>query len=63
MVERHEQFRRCLTEKLLAYALGRKLAIGDRSSTDTILGDLQKDETGLHDLLRMIVQSDIFRAN
>jgi hypothetical protein len=63
MVERHEQFSRCLTEKLLTYALGRKLAISDRSSTDAILTDLQKDETGLHDLIRMIVQSDIFRAN
>jgi hypothetical protein len=63
LVERHEQFSRCLTEKLLTYALGRKLAIGDRPSTDAILSDLQKDESGLHDLIRMIVQSDLFRTN
>lgn len=63
MIERHAQFNRCLTEKLLTYALGRELEIGDRPSTDAILKDLENDEKGLFDLIRLIVQSDTFQTN
>ena len=63
MTERHEQFSRSLTEKLLTYAIGRELEIGDRSSVDAILRELHQDRQGLHDLIRLVVLSDTFRRN
>ena len=39
-----DQFRRCLTEKVLTYALGRGLEYYDRCAVDEILEALRKDE-------------------
>ncbi len=63
MVERHEQFNRCLTEKLLTYALGRELVIDDRPSVDAILRELKRDGKGLRDLIRLVILSDVFQEN
>ena len=63
MVDRTEQFNRCLTEKLMAYALGRELEIGDRPATDKILEELAEKEGGLQDLIRLVVTSEPFRKN
>lgn len=63
LVNRQEQFNRCLTEKLMAYALGREIEIGDRSSMDVIVQDLTREGKGLQDLIQSIVASDPFSRN
>ncbi len=63
LLVRQDQFRRCLTEKLMTYALGRELEISDRPSIDEILADLESANGGLHDLVRLIVMSDPFLSN
>jgi len=61
MLERDDQFARCLTEKLLAYATGREMKALDRPEIDQILADLDKAGGGLRDLVELIVTSKIFR--
>ena len=63
MVDRTPQFNRCLTEKLLTYALGRELEIGDRPATDKILAELKETKGGLRDLIRLVISSDSFARN
>ena len=63
LVDRHDQFNRCLTEKLLTYALGRELEIGDRPSVDGILTELEGKNGGLHDLIRLVILSKAFQNN
>ncbi|HIG27843.1 MAG TPA: DUF1592 domain-containing protein, partial [Verrucomicrobiales bacterium] len=63
MVDRTEQFNRCLTEKLMTYALGRELEIGDRPATDKILDELESNKGGLRDLIRLVVTSEPFARN
>ena len=60
---RRDEFNRCLTEKLMAYALGRKLDINDRPAIDEILSTLKMEQGGLQDLIRLIVLSDPFLNN
>ena len=57
LLEREEQFNRCLTEKVMTYALGRELESGDRPAIDQILAELKTNEGGLADLIRLIVLS------
>ena len=63
LVDRQHQFNRCLTEKLMTYALGRELEIGDRPAIDRICQDMADPEKGLRDLIQAIVISDSFRQN
>ncbi|TWT84953.1 hypothetical protein CA13_64340 [Planctomycetes bacterium CA13] len=63
LIERHESFTRSLTEKLMTYALGRELEIGDRPSVDEILAELNNKEGGLRDLIRLVVLSKPFLNN
>lgn len=63
LVERQDQFNRCLTEKLMTYALGRELEIGDRPQIDAITTRLKLSKTGLRDLVEAIVLSETFRTN
>jgi hypothetical protein len=63
MTARHEQFTRCLSEKLLTYAIGRELGISDRPGIDSIVRELQQDDKGLHDLITLVVLSDTFKSN
>ena len=63
LLQREEPFNRCLTEKLMTYALGRELEIGDRPALDGILAELQKQQGGLRDLIRLIVLSEPFLRN
>jgi hypothetical protein len=63
MLDRTEQFNRCLTEKLLTYALGRELEIGDRPATDKILAELAEKKGGLRDLIRLVILSEPFGEN
>lgn len=63
LVDRQDQFNRCLTEKLMAYALGRELEVSDRPSIDKILADLDAKQGGLRDLIRLVVLSKPFLSN
>ena len=63
LVERHDQFNRCLTEKLMTYALGRELEIGDRPQIDAITALMKHPKIGLRDLVEAIVLSETFQTN
>lgn len=60
LVARKPQFARALTEKLLAYAIGRRLTVADRPAVDAILADLADRSDGFRDLVRLIVLSPLF---
>ena len=63
LVDRQDQFNRCLTEKLMTYALGRELEVGDRPSVDEILAELDGKKSGLRDLMRLVVLSKPFQLD
>ena len=63
LIQRHEQFTRSLTKKLMTYALGRELEIGDRPAIDQILAELEAKQAGLRDLIRLVVLSEPFAKN
>ena len=63
LLEREDEFKRCLTEKLMTYALGREVEVLDRPDIDTILKGLEAEDGGLHDLVRLIVLSKSFQSN
>ncbi len=62
LVERKAQFIRCLTEKLMTYAMGRELSMADRPQVDAIIVELERRGGGLQDLVEIIVTSESFRA-
>jgi hypothetical protein len=55
-------FARALTEKLLAYALGRSLAAADESAVDQMTAEFEKADYRLRELCTIIVTSDSFRS-
>ncbi|MGY8769969.1 MAG: DUF1592 domain-containing protein [Pirellulales bacterium] len=63
LVDRQDQFTRCLAEKLMTDSLGRELEIGDRPSIDNILDELKSKGNGLQDLIQLIVASKSFQSN
>ncbi|MEM6688677.1 MAG: DUF1592 domain-containing protein [Planctomycetota bacterium] len=63
LLDRQAQFKRCLTEKLMSYALGRELEVADRPSIDKILAELDNKNGGLRDLINLIVLSEPFLSN
>ena len=63
LVNRQDQFQRCFVEKLLKYALGRELEIGDRPSVNKILAELKDLNGGLRDLIGFVVLSESFLNN
>jgi len=60
LAKRKPQFARCLTEKMLSYAIGRPLTIRDRPVVDEIAQSLEQDRAGLKDLVFKVVQSETF---
>ena len=58
-----ETFTRCLTKKLLTYAIGRKLNSSDRPSIDKITKEMAHADKGLRDLIQAIVASESFLQN
>ncbi|MFP6867087.1 MAG: DUF1585 domain-containing protein, partial [Roseibacillus sp.] len=54
---------RCLTEKMLTYATGRKLEAIDRGEVNRIVQELAGNGAHLRDLVHLVVQSDIFLKN
>ena len=63
VVAREETFVRCLTKKLLTYAIGRQLNSGDRPNVDQISTAMTGSEKGLRDLIHSIVLSRPFLHN
>jgi hypothetical protein len=59
--KRRDEFVRCLTEKMLTYALGRELQAYDRCSVDEIIEDVSAHEYRFQALVMSVVQSDPFR--
>lgn len=62
LAAKQDQFARCLTEKMLAYSMGRTLSIADRPHIDRIVADLKRDGNGLQDLVLQIIASEPFRT-
>ena len=59
--DKKQQFVRCLTEKMLTYALGRGLEYYDRPSVDQIVAQLEFEGYRSSVLITEIVKSDPFR--
>ena len=55
-----DQFRRCLAEKVLTYALGRGLEYYDRCAVDEILDALRKDDDRFATLIVGVAKSGPF---
>ena len=60
LLDRKNQFARCLVEKMLIYALGRELHFSDRPIVDGIASELAERNYGLKDLVELIVTSEAF---
>ena len=61
VMQRKEEFVRCLTEKMLIYALGRGLEYYDRPTVDTIVKSIADEDYRFSELIIQIVKSDAFR--
>jgi hypothetical protein len=59
--EKQDEFCRCLTKKLLTYALGRGVTAQDRCAVDDILAQLSEDDFRFSTLVTAIVNSDPFK--
>lgn len=54
---------RCVTEKMMTYALGRGLDFTDDETIDTIAENVRRQDQGLKTLVEQIVLSDAFHTN
>lgn len=59
--KRRGEFVRCLSEKMLTFALGRELAVQDRCTVDKIVEQVASKNYRFSALVMAIVQSDPFR--
>ena len=59
--KRKSEFARCLTEKLLTFALGRELRVQDRCAVDKIVDELETQDYRFSGLVVAIAKSDPFR--
>jgi len=62
LLDRPEQFTKCLTEKLFVYALGRRLSFADRDDIDQVVAAMPKRKYGFRDLIQHIVASQAFHT-
>jgi hypothetical protein len=60
LLEREHQVVHCLAEKMLSYASGRLLEVGDRGEINKIVSALDQNGNKLRDLVHLVVQSDVF---
>jgi hypothetical protein len=63
LLKQKDQFARCLTRKMLTYALGREIGFQDRPAVESIVGELAAQGDGLRDLVQLIVTSEVFINN
>ncbi len=62
LLKREGDVVRCLTQKMLTYASGRRLEILDRPEVERIVKNLSKNGNRLRDLVHEVVQSSIFKT-
>ena len=60
LLEKQSLFNRAITEKMLAYALGRRIEIMDRPAVDAILAGLEEQGGGFRDLITRVATSESF---
>ncbi|MBR81771.1 MAG: hypothetical protein CL444_08275 [Acidimicrobiaceae bacterium] len=60
LLKREPDFARCLTEKMLIYATGRRLEPLDRGEVNKITTALAKNGNRLRDLVHLVATSEIF---
>ena len=58
--EKKNEFARCITTKMLTYALGRGVGVSDRCTVKTIVAQLANDDYRFHRLVESIVTSPQF---
>jgi hypothetical protein len=63
VVGQEDIFTRCLTKKMLTYAIGRQLNSSDRPSIDRIGRKMADNDQGLRELVQAVVASESFRRN
>jgi hypothetical protein len=56
-----EQIARCVTEKLITYATGQPVGLGDRPAVNLILAQSRPTDYGLRTLVHAIVASELFQ--
>lgn len=62
LMEKEEYFLKCLTSKMLTYALGRELGVADGVHVNAAVKHLQEHDRTLRSLIHWIVASDVFRS-
>lgn len=62
LLKDEERFIRCLTDRLITYGLGRELGFSDRDAVDDIVEQAQSKGAGFKTLLKLIVESELFRT-
>ena len=62
MLERKDDFCRCLTEKMLTYALGRGLEITDRELVESVSATTARNGYRMIGMILSIVKSDAFQS-
>lgn len=63
LLQQQDQFARAVTNKLLAYGLGRELDANDRPQVDAILKVTSQSDFRFADLIEQVVLSDAFRVS
>jgi hypothetical protein len=58
---KQQEFCRCLTEKLITYAVGRGIQTADRCVIDQIVEATAKEDNRFQSLILQIVKSDPFQ--
>ena len=61
LLGKKDLFAKCLTEKMMTYALGRGLEFYDRRAVDAVTAALAKNDYKFSVLVAEIVKSDPFR--
>ena len=61
LAEDPDQLTRNLTQKLMTYAIGRRIGFSDRSAVEKIVVETRKQDYGFRSLVHAVVQSPAFQ--
>ncbi|MGY8769649.1 MAG: DUF1592 domain-containing protein [Pirellulales bacterium] len=62
LMDRKQEFIRCLTEKLMTYAIGRGINYEDQQDVDLLVNQTVENDSKLRDLIVSIIQSPPFQT-
>ena len=62
LLEDADQFRRCLVEKMLVYALDREVNFTDDKLIDHLVQEMSSKDDSMHTLIHALVRSETFRT-